>query len=123
MDHALSTPSPIQRPEGGAGAIVGGLRLQRTEARPDARAADPLGGDVVHIDRDAQQRGERDQVAADVAVGDGAVVRAPVVYHLVDVGAWALAGRVRYEAGGGRGGVGTLVQAAVHGCGQVGGAV
>jgi hypothetical protein len=61
--------------------VVGGLGLQRAEAGLDAGAAQALGRDVVHVDREAQQGGQRDQIAADVAPGDRSVVRAPVIDH------------------------------------------
>ena len=61
-----------------------------------------LFGHVVHVDRDAQHRGQRDQVGADVAVAERAVVGAPVVHHRVDVAERALrrsvAARTRWSA-------------------------
>src|SRR5262245_15983630 len=76
--------SPIERSVRGAGAVVGGLRLQRSEAGPGARAENALLRYVVHVDRNAQDGGQRDEVAADVTVADRAVVGAPVVHHGVN---------------------------------------
>src|ERR1700743_2797439 len=80
-----SLPQPqfflaVKRAEILARAVVGPLLFQRSKQAPRARAEDAFLGDVVHGDRDAQQRRERNQVGADVAVADGTVIRAPVVH-------------------------------------------
>ena len=75
---------------------------------------------VVHADGNAQDAGQGDQVRADVAVADGAVVCAPGGHHRVDVLEGAGAGEAGDEPGGGPGLVGALVQLVVDRIGQGG---
>ena len=39
----------------------------------------------MHADRDAEHRGQGDEVSADVSVGDRSVIGAPIVHHAVNV--------------------------------------
>src|SRR6266536_1472338 len=66
--------SCVQRAVRRARPVIRTLRLQSAETGPGAGAEDAVGGDVVHVDRDAQDCGQGDQVAADVAAADGAVI-------------------------------------------------
>ena len=50
---------------------------------------------VVHVNGNAQHGGERDQIRANVAIADGAMVCAPGVHHGIDVAEHALARQLR----------------------------
>ena len=62
------------------------------------RTVDVLVGDVVHRNGDSEHARERDEVFADVAVADSAVVCAPVRHDGVDILERALAGESRRVA-------------------------
>ena len=63
----------------------------------------------MHADRNAEHRGERDEVGSDVSVGDGPVVGAPVVHHVVDALESSLARQPGCEIGRGPRGIGAFV--------------
>ena len=69
----------VHRAVCGAGAVVLAF-LIHAECVPCGRTEDVLIGDVVHADGDAQHRAERDEIRADVTIGDRAVIRAPVLH-------------------------------------------
>lgn len=85
------------------------------------RAVDVLVGDVVHRNGDSEHARERDEVFADVAVADSAVVCAPVCHDGVDILERALAGESRSKPGGRPGRVGAHVELVVYLIGQGGG--
>ena len=66
--------------------------------------------DVVHVNRNAQQRREADEVGANVSVTHDAMVRAPIVHHGINIAERAAAGSARHEPGGRPGGIGALIQ-------------
>jgi hypothetical protein len=51
-----------------AGAEVGAHEVVGAEGGPSAGTEDPRAVDIVHVDRDAQDAGQADEVRADVAV-------------------------------------------------------
>src|SRR6478609_10156033 len=87
----------IERPVILAGAEIGSFQVGGAEGGPGARAEDAVLGDVVHVNRDPQHRCEREVKVADVAAGHHAVVRPPVVHHLVGAGERSLAREDRRE--------------------------
>ena len=66
--------SAVQRAELGTGAIVSTLQVGSAETEPVLRSEDLRGGNVVHVDGDAQHGGQRDEAAPDVAIADRTVV-------------------------------------------------
>ena len=76
---SVSADILVHRAVGGAGAVVLAF-LIHAECVPCGRTEDVLIGDVVHADGDAQHRAERDEIRADVAVGNRAVVCTPVLH-------------------------------------------
>ena len=86
------------RSEGGTSAVVLSL-LVHTERVPRGRTEDLVLGYVVHADRNAEHRAERDKVCAYVTVGDRSVVSAPVVHNVIRRLECALAGATGSEPG------------------------
>jgi len=61
-----------------------------TECRPSARTEHLRFVQVVHVNGNTEDAGQRDEIRADVAVAHHAVVRAPVVHHRVNIAEGAL---------------------------------
>jgi len=68
----------------------------------------------VHVDGDAEEGCEGDQVSSDVAVGQDAVIGAPSVHHRIDIAEDPCSTRAGNEPGGGPSGIGSFFQNLVH---------
>ena len=89
----INSGSRVERAEILAHAIIRAFQALRPERRPCAGTEYPVICHVVHIDWNTQHRRERNQVRAHVAVADGAVVRAPIIHHGIDIAEGAQIGR------------------------------
>ncbi len=101
--------SAVDRAEVPACAVVRAF-LVHAERVPDGGTEDPVIGDVVERDRNAEHGGERDEVGADVAAAERAVVCAPVRHDAVDILERALSREARHEPCGRPGRVGALIE-------------
>ena len=68
----------------------------------------------MHVYRNTEHRCQRDEIAANMSVGDGSVVGSPVVHHRIDIDEWSMTCDVGYEPGGGPSGIGAGIQRIVN---------
>src|ERR1700744_1122628 len=92
--------SGIQRTEIGASAVVGAFETLRAKSGPGAGTENFRMIHIVHIYRDTQHGGGRNEVAADMTVADGAVIGSPVVHHRINIAESAMPGQTRRKPGG-----------------------
>ena len=108
----------VQRPIRLAGSVVGALRFQASESMPTGGAVDGLFGNVVHVDGNSQDRGERDQIGADMTVADCTVISAPMSHDRVYVSERAVPGRSWDKPGCGPSRACSLIERIVNVLGQ-----
>ena len=65
-----SEESVVKRAVCGAGSVIGSFCVVGAEGSPCVRTVDPALADVVHRNGDAQHRSERDDIRADMTVGE-----------------------------------------------------
>lgn len=75
----------IHRPISFASAIVLAFQIASEES-PRSRTINVFVIDVMHRDGDAKNRSEGEQIRANMAIGDGPMVRSPVVHDFICAG-------------------------------------
>ena len=104
----------INRAVSFAGTVVCGFQILGAECTPGVRPIDPVFRYIVHGNRNPQHACQCDQIGADVAVCQAAMVRTPVCHNMIYICKCALSGEIGHKPCGRPGFVGSGIQGIVN---------